>query len=199
MKNFIELAQNRYTTKKYDSNYKIDNKTIEHLKEIIRLSPSSINSQPWKFSFVSDETLKNKLAEASQHNLQKIKDASHIIVFSVLDDVEKFEKHVESLNAGNQAYYQSVIKPKSEAEIKAWLKNQVYLSLGFFLSAVASLEIDSTPMEGIEPDKYKEILGYIDYSPVFAVALGKRDEGDINQPIHNPKSRRAIEDVIESI
>lgn len=199
MKNFIVLAQNRYTTKKYDSNYKIDDKTIEELKEIVRLSPSSINSQPWKFTFVSDKTLKNKLAEASQHNLQKIKDASHIVVFSVLNDVAEFEKHVETLNAGNQAYYQSIIKPKSEAEIKAWLKNQVYISLGFFLSASASLGVDSTPMEGIEPDKYKGILGYGNYSPVLAVALGKRDEEDANQPIHNPKSRRNLDSIIESI
>lgn len=199
MKNFIELAQNRYTTKKYDSNYKIDDKTIEELKEIVRLSPSSINSQPWKFTFVSDKTLKNKLAEASQHNLQKIKDASHIVVFSVLNDVAEFEKHVETLNAGNQTYYQSVIKPKSEAEIKAWLKNQVYISLGFFLSAAASLGIDSTPMEGVNPHEYKEILGYGNYSPVFAVALGKRDEEDANQPIHNPKSRRNLDSIIESI
>ena len=199
MKNFIDLAQNRYTTKKYDSNYKIDENTVEELKEIVRLSPSSINSQPWKFTFISDKTLKNKLAEASQHNLQKIKDASHIVVFSVLNDVTEFEKHVETLNAGNQAYYHNVIKPKPEAEIKAWLKNQVYLSLGFFLSAVASMDIDSTSMEGINVDDYKEILGYKNYSPVFAVALGRRAGDDANQPIHNPKSRRNLDDVIESI
>lgn len=199
MKNFIDLAQNRYTTKKYDSNYKIDDKIIEDLKEIIRLSPSSINSQPWKFTFISDKTLKNKLAEASQHNLQKIKDVSHIVVFSVLDDLEEFEQHVETLNEGNKAYYHNVIKPKPEAEIKAWLKNQVYLSLGFFLSAVASMNIDSTPMEGINVDDYKEILGYKNYSPVFAVALGRRVGDDANQPIYNPKSRRNLDNVIESI
>lgn len=55
--NFIELAQSRYTTKTYSSK-KINENLITELKEILRLSPSSINSQPWRFVFVSDE--KNK-------------------------------------------------------------------------------------------------------------------------------------------
>lgn len=42
---FLDLAKNRYTTKIY-SDKKIDANKIEELKEILRLSPSSINSQP---------------------------------------------------------------------------------------------------------------------------------------------------------
>ena len=49
--------EQRYTTKKYDVSKKIENQKIEELKEILRLSPSSINSQPWKFTFVSDKEL----------------------------------------------------------------------------------------------------------------------------------------------
>jgi len=67
------------------------------------------------------------------------------------------------------------------------------------LSAVATLDIDSTPMEGINPEQYKVILGYKSYSPVFAVALGKRADDDANQLIYNPKFRRNLENVIESI
>lgn len=42
---FLDLAKNRYTTKTY-SDKKIDANKIEELKEILRLSPSSINCQP---------------------------------------------------------------------------------------------------------------------------------------------------------
>ena len=52
---FINAMQERYTTKVYDETKKIDPKHIEELKESLRLSPSSINSQPWKFTFVSDQ------------------------------------------------------------------------------------------------------------------------------------------------
>ena len=46
--NFLNIASSRYTTKKYDPNKTIDDDTIGKLKEIIRLSPSSINSQDRK-------------------------------------------------------------------------------------------------------------------------------------------------------
>ncbi|WP_286851441.1 nitroreductase family protein, partial [Sphingobacterium sp. UBA7253] len=44
---FLETAKQRYTTKKYNSEALIPEEKIAELKEIIRLSPSSINSQPW--------------------------------------------------------------------------------------------------------------------------------------------------------
>ena len=148
--NFLDLAKNRYTTKRYNSSKKIPVEIIDKLKEIIHLSPSSINSQPWKFSFVSNESLKKSFAEASYWNAHKINDASHLVIFSVLDDIERFEKQINTTgNKGNIDYYNEYVKPKGEFEIKVWLKHQVYLSLGFFLSACANLEIDSTPMEGI--------------------------------------------------
>lgn len=58
---FLDIAQNRYTTKKYDPNRQIPEEKIRQLKEIIRLSPSSINSQPWKFVFISDKKEKKEI------------------------------------------------------------------------------------------------------------------------------------------
>ena len=49
--NFLELAQTRYTTKAYNG-ARIAEQTLDQLKEILRLAPSSINSQPWEFVFV---------------------------------------------------------------------------------------------------------------------------------------------------
>lgn len=40
--NFLQAMQERYTTKVYDETKKIDEKEITELKEILRLSPSSI-------------------------------------------------------------------------------------------------------------------------------------------------------------
>lgn len=198
--NFLELTKNRYSTKKYNPNKKISEEIIQELKEILWLSPSSINSQPWKFTFVSDQKTKQKLASASFFNENKINEASHLVVFSAIDNVELFEKQIkENLPQGSLDYYNAMIKPKPESEIKFWLQHQVYLSLGFLLSACASFEIDSTPMEGIENDKYAEILNLKDYKPLFAVALGYRDSEDFNQPKLRAKSRISIDSVIESI
>lgn len=197
---FLNVAQNRYTTKKYDSSKKIDHDTIEKLKDIIRLSPSSINSQPWKFTFIGDENIKNELSKYSHYNSDKVKDASHIVVFSVMKDVESFENmRLTELPAGVTAYYNKTLKPKGDKQIMAWLSSQVYLSLGFFLSATASMGVDSTPMEGIETDGYDAILQENDYKTLFAVAIGYRDQEDFNQPTNTPKFRLEKDMVIRSI
>lgn len=197
---FLELAKSRYTTKKYNANKKIEKEKIQQLKEILRLSPSSINSQPWRFIFVSDEKTKKELACVSLFNEEKINDASHLVVFNVVDNIDLFEEQIhQHLPEGAVGYYTHFLKTKPEAEIKAWLKNQVYLSLGFFLSTCAGLEIDSTPIEGLENEKYDAILKQDGYKTLFAVAIGYRDSEDANQPSLNPKSRLPLESVIKSI
>ena len=197
---FLDLAKERYTTKEYNPNKKITDEKIQQLKDILRLSPSSINSQPWKFIFVSDKKVKEELANASYWNNKKINEASHLIVFTAIDDLIHFEEQIkENLPQGHVDYYNQFLKPKGETEIKSWLQHQVYLSLGFFLSACASLDIDSTSMEGLNNEEYDKILQLNGYKTLFAVAIGYKNPDDSNQPAINPKSRLPLEQIIESI
>lgn len=197
---FLTLAEERYTTKKYNAQKKISEQDINQLKEVIRLSPSSINSQPWKFTFVSDEKIKEALAAVSFFNQQKILDSSHLVVFSAIDDVSKFEAQIqEHLPQGSIDYYNKMLKPLPEEEIKFWLRHQVYLSLGFFLSACASMGIDSTPMEGIQPKEYNNILKLDGFVTLFAVAIGYRDIDDANQPSLKSKFRLPASAVIGNV
>lgn len=182
----------------YNTQQKISDYEIEQLKEILRLSPSSINSQPWKFIIVSNDKTKNQLAEVSYFNEQKIKEASHLVVFCAINDIPTFENQInKNLPEGAVGYYNQFIKPLPEFEIKSWLKHQIYLSLGYFLSACASMKIDSTPMEGIKCDEYDQILNLKNYSTLFAVAIGYRDENDPNQPHIKSKSRLQMEEIVE--
>ncbi|HJV78946.1 MAG TPA: nitroreductase family protein, partial [Paludibacter sp.] len=161
---------------------------------------SSINSQPWKFVFVSNEEIKGKLADVSSFNGQRINEASHLIVFCSINSIEKFEEQIRAnISKSAQEYYNEVLKPLSDSEIKSWLNHQVYLSLGFFLSACASLEIDTTTMEGINNKEYDKILNLTDYTTLFAVALGYRDEEDANQLKFKPKVRLPIDKIIQTI
>jgi nitroreductase/dihydropteridine reductase len=197
---FLESMQNRYTTKKFDSSKKIDHNKIQELKEILQLSPSSINSQPWKFTFVSDKEIKRKLANVSWHNTNKVIDSDTVVVFSRIDNIDLFEQQIEQeLPKGAVDYYKEFIKPQTEEQIRAWFDKQVYLALGIFLSACAEMGIDATPMEGVEPENYNEILNQTDYSTLMAVAIGYRDNEDFNQPSKKPKSRKDIITVIETI
>lgn len=187
---FLELMKHRYTTKKYNPNYKVVEEKIETLKEILNLSPSSINSQPWTFVFIDNEDLKKQLAEHSFHNKEKVLNCSHVVVFNAIDDIDYLEKHLtENLPEYAINYFNTYVKQKPEHEIKSWLQHQVYISLGIFLTACASLDIDSTSMEGIDAAKYTEILKLEHHKTVFAVCIGKRDEEDANQPKITPKRR----------
>ena len=197
---FLDLAKSRYTTKKYDSSKKISDDKIEELKEILRLSPSSIDSQPWEFIFISDEKLKKELAAVSLFNQHKVEDASHIVVFNSIDNIKKFEERLNTyLAEGSIAYYNNILKAQPEADRIKWMQHQVYLALGFFLAACPSLGIDSTPMEGINVDEYRKILKLDDYKPLFAVAIGYRNSADDNQPSITPKSRLPLDVVIKTI
>lgn len=200
MNQFLDVAKNRYTTKHYDASRKISEADIHSLKSILRLSPSSINSQPWQFYFVSDSKIKSQLADASYFNKNKVLNSSHLVIFCVIDDLTKFEDQItKNLPEGPVGYYKQNLKQLPETEVKNWLSRQVYLSLGFFLSACASMNIDSTPMEGIDLNAYASILKPEGYKPLFAVAIGYRDAADENQPSLNPKLRLKEEEIIISL
>lgn len=198
--NFLELAQNRYATKAY-RNEKISEDKIIKLQEILRLSPSSINSQPWQFIFVSDEKIKNQLAEVSMVNEERIKQASHLVVFCSFDNLQSYENQMDSILPKEwAAFYYQVVKAKGDEAAQSWIEKQVYLSLGFFLSACYSMNIDSTPMEGIFPSEYDRILNIEKgYKTLFAVAIGYRDENDEYQPTQSPKQRLELNKIIKTI
>lgn len=196
----LQLMQARYTTKKYDATKKIDASLLEQLQQIVHLTPSSINSQPWKFHFVSNEAVKAQLAEASYFNAEKVLHCDSVVVFSVFEDLDLFEAQIKThLPEGAVNYYLNFIKPLPVPEIKAWMSKQVYIALGVFLTACAELGIDATPMEGIEPLKYDSILNQNGHTSLVAVAIGYRDEEDTNQPDRKPKSRVGIEQIVEVV
>jgi len=198
--NILELIQKRYSVKKYNSDKAIPEEKIEALKEILRLTPSSINIQPWKFTFVQNQEIKAKLASVSMHNTEKINQAKLLVVFSVADDLDAFQNVVDTeLPGARRDWYNKIKASMPEAELKTWLSKQVYIALGVGLTASISLGLDSTAMEGIESDKYMDILNMKDYKPLFAMAVGYGSEDDFNRIEVTPKSRRSLENVIESI
>lgn len=198
---FLDLAKTRFATKKYDPTRKISAEQIEELKEIIRLSPSSINSQPWKFTFVTNEKVKRELASHSYMNENSINTVGLLVVFSVMEDIEHFEKRNLSVlpEVWVTGFYEPMIKSNGNTAVKSWMEHQVYLSLGYFLSACISMGLDATPMEGIDKKAYKQILPQDGYAPLFAVTVGYADKTDMTHPSVLPKSRFALDEVVQSI
>ena len=198
--NILELMKKRYSAKKYNADKAIPQEKIEALKEVLFLTPSSINIQPWKFTFVQNPEIKSKLASVSMHNTEKINQAQLLVVFSVVDDLDAFQEIVDNeLPEARRNWYNQIKASKPEADLKIWFSQQVYIALGVGLTASIALDLDSTAMEGIESDKYKTILNMSAYRPLFAMAVGYGSEDDFNRIEVTPKSRRLQENIIESI
>ncbi len=188
----------RYATKRYDAEHALPSEIIEALQEALHLCPSSINSQPWRFHFVTNHFIKSELAEVSYFNAEKIKQAPLLIVFSYITNIGEFEQDILStLAPGAQEYYHNFLKPLPDRDIVAWFRQQLYIAVGTALSTCASLRVDSTPMEGIDREQYNAILQQSDYSALVAMSVGYRDSEDYNQPSHTPKQRRDIAEVID--
>ena len=187
----LKLLQSRYTTKVYDLSFRLSEEQLATIKEVLRLSPSSINSQPWAFELIEDEALKSVLAEESRSNLERVKQASLLIVFYTYRDVETFIKErIDTQEPPVQAYFHTYIASQGREAIQAWQTHQVYIALGVLLTSLASMGLDSTPMEGINIDKYDELLGREKYRPILAVLVGRHAEDDFNHLSRKNKQRR---------
>ena len=203
-------AQNwRYAVKKYDPSRSIDAETWDALEESLVLTPSGIGLQPWKFIVVDDPATRARLREVS-YGQPQITDAAKIVVFAARagyseTDVDRFVTRVaevrgvsvESLAGLRQAAMSVVARP--EAERDAWAARQTYIALGNFLASAAALGVDATPMEGLQPAKYDEILGLAaqGYRTFAVAAAGHRSAEDKYASL--AKVRFAREDVVTHV
>jgi nitroreductase len=172
----------RYATKQFDSGRKIPAEDWAALEEALLLTPSSYGLQPWNFIVVNDPAVREKLVGVSWGQRQ-VADASHLVVFAVKNelseaDVEKYIERIaqvrgvprESLNGFRDMMVGAIVNGMDASRRKAWAARQAYIALGNFLNSAALLGIDACPMEGIEPEKYDEILG-LDRQGLSAVVV----------------------------
>ncbi|CAI9429085.1 Oxygen-insensitive NAD(P)H nitroreductase [Candidatus Ornithobacterium hominis] len=194
-----EAMQQRYAVKQY-SDQKLPEGKIQMLKDILRLSPSSVNSQPWQFVFVENQEEKEKFAAASMSsNESKIKNASCLIIFRS-KTVDFFEQDMKNyLPEAAINYYKNSLKPLEKHEIQSWIDQQVYIALGVLLTSCAAENIDATPMEGIDNEAYDKLLNDTNYHTLAAATIGIADPEDYNRLSETPKQRDKVEKVIKSI
>lgn len=184
----LEKLNWRYATKSYDPTKKISDEDWMVLEESLILAPSSYGLQPYKYIVVTDAEIREKLKPAAWGQSQ-ITDASHLVVFAYKKtltdaDIEHFVERIIEVRGGSReslADYENVMKGSAKKAVdggylETWNSRQAYIALGFLLETAALLDIDATPMEGFEPEKFNEILGLTDYSAVAVAALGYRNE-----------------------
>ena len=182
----------RYATKQFDSHRKISGADWAALEEALVLTPSSFGLQPWKFIVVTDPKVKQELVAASWGQT-KVADCSHLVVFAIKKDLDEqavgaYLDRISEVRRAPRAALADfrdmmvgfVGKRNNGFNINDWAARQAYIALGNFLTSAALLGIDACPMEGIEPEKYNEILDLNeqDLSAVVVAAAGYRASGD---------------------
>ncbi|CAM3151191.1 NAD(P)H-dependent oxidoreductase [Vibrio rarus] len=210
----ISDLQNRYTAKRYDASKRVPQQELDIIYEAIRLSASSINSQPWKFIVIESDEAKQRMhdtyANKFQFNQPHVKSASHIILFAynpryskedyakVVDKgIEDGRTKKEQRDSAFGAFAFVEMNTDETGDTSKWTKSQTYIALGNTLHTLARLGIDSTTMEGVDSQLIGEIFadeldGYI---CDVAVAFGyHHKEEDYNANL--PKSRLALNDVL---
>ena len=219
-KDITYYAKNRHTVKAYDPSRKISDADVEKIKELLRFSPSSVNSQPWHFILTSTEEGKKRVTKGTEKypfNTPSILNASRVVVFCSKLDIEEpyLQRVLEQEEAdGRFAADPETFKLQTHSarnmfinlhkhdfkDVQHWMDKQVYLNIGQFLLGVASLGIDATPMEGIETAAIDAEFGLREkgYSSLVVVTLGYYDsETDYNAGL--TKSRLPYSEILTEV
>lgn len=192
MTSLIDTLNWRYATKKMDASKSVPEEKVNRILEAIRLSASSSGLQPYQVIVVKNKPLREQIVPHAW-NQQQIVDGSHLLVFAAWDNYT--EQRINTMfdlvneergftNEGWEAYRQKILAayPPRPAEVNyEHAARQAYIGLGTALIAAAEEGVDSTPMEGFDPEKVDEILGLKEKGlrSVILLPLGYRqEEGD---------------------
>lgn len=204
----IDAAKKRYSTKVFDPSRKLTNDQLQQIKALIRLSASSVNSQPWHVIVAATDDAKQRIAKATEgpyvFNKPKILNASHVLVFcskttiddDYLSDLLACEQQ-DGRFSNEQSKQRMVdgrnffvdLHRKTLGDADHWMQKQVYLNIGSLLLGAAAMGIDAVPIEGFDREILDEEfdLNAQGFTSLVVVPIGYHSADDFNVDV--PKSR----------
>ena len=200
----------RYAAKAM-SGKKVSEDKIERILEAARLAPTSSGLQPFEIFVIKNQEIKEKIKPVAW-NQSVITDCSHLLVFAAWDtytadrinymfdltnDIRGFK------NEGWENYRQMLLSayPQKDAEENFnHAAKQAYIAFSQAIAAAAFEGVDTTPLEGFEPDAVDEILGLREKGLRSAVLLpiGYRQK-DKDWLVNLEKVRKPMEDLVTVI
>lgn len=176
MMNFIEIAENRQSCRKYDATQMVEAEKLERILEVARLSPSACNGQPYQITVCTGEAAK-RVAKATQ-GMGMNKFASDAPVLLVLSEMP----YVKT------------------AALGAKLKKNDYRSidigiLAAYITAEATAQGLGTCILGwLEDAKIRELCG-LDGAVRLVITLGYASAEDKLRP----KKRKDITELVKTV
>ncbi|CAM4375294.1 nitroreductase family protein [Zobellia nedashkovskayae] len=159
----------RYATKAMNGKT-VPQEKVDIILEAARLAPTSSGLQPFEIMVVTNQELKEKIKPVAW-NQSVVTDCSHLLVFAAWDNYteERINKMFDLTNEirgfkneGWENYRQQLLGmyPQRDPEVNyQHAARQAYIAFAEALTAAAFEGVDSTPMEGFDPDAVDEILG----------------------------------------
>ncbi len=158
----------RYATKAMNGS-EVEQDKIDTILEAASLAPTSSGLQPFEILVIKNPELKKKI-RAVAWDQTVVTDCSHLLVFVAWDTYtpERINKMFDLTNAvrgfknqGWEDYRQMLLNsyPQRDAEVNFnHAARQAYIAFSQAIAAAAFVGVDSTPMEGFDPDAVDEIL-----------------------------------------
>ena len=82
---FLDLAKQRYSCRSYKPT-SVEKEKIDYVMECVRMAPSAVNRQPWRFRIVSDADGLEKICQC--YNREWMATAPAVIIASIVHDEE---------------------------------------------------------------------------------------------------------------
>ncbi|MFD0761430.1 nitroreductase family protein [Lutibacter aestuarii] len=200
----------RYAAKAMNGE-KVSQKKIDNIIETARLAPTSSGLQPFEILVITNQEIKEQIKSVSW-NQSMITDCSHLLVFAAWDTYteERINKMFDLVNEvrgfkneGWEAYRQKLLSfyPQQDPEINFnHAAKQAYIAFSAAIIAAAYEGVDSTPIEGFEPEAVDKILKLREKGLRSCVLLpiGYRD-AENDWLVNLPKVRKSTEDLVTEI
>ncbi len=200
----------RYAVKAMNGE-KVPQDKIDNIIEAISLSPTSSGLQPFEIIVITNQELKEKIRPISW-NQSVITDCSHLIVFAAWDTytAERINKMFDLTNTvrgfeneGWENYRQMLLGsyPQKDPEVNFnHAAKQAYIAFSQAITAAAFEGVDSTPLEGFDPDALDKILGLREKGlrSCVMLPLGYRDDKN-DWLVNLTKVRKNKEDLVTVI
>jgi nitroreductase/dihydropteridine reductase len=166
---FLDKLNERYATKAMNGEV-VPQEKINNILEAIRLAPTSSGLQPFEVFVVINDEVKSSIKEIAWNQSQVI-DCSHLLVFAAWDNYTEdrinlmfdLTNEIRGFkNEGWENYRQTLLSsyPQRDAEINfEHAARQTYIAFMAAITQAAYEGVDSTPMEGFDPNALDKILG----------------------------------------
>ena len=209
-KTLTDLMNWRYATKKMDRAKAVPQEKVDAIVEAVQMAPTSSGTQPFELFVISNADVRSQI-RAAAFDQSPITDGSHLLVFAAwdnytdarIDEVVQLNKAARGDLPLIDGYYDNLkgmLLPRDAETNYAHAARQAYIALGFAMLAAAEQGVDSTPMEGFDPDSVDKILGLreLGLRSVVLLPLGYRDpSGD--WLVQMPKVRKPLDTLVTTI